>query len=219
MRRIILMTALLSLSFISAQIDLSNTRYGITIGPNYGGVKNAHNPSGQRLGFFGGVFALIPLDYDDMYYLQPEVLYLSAGETGKDDAVKNKPGYNAKYVNNYISVPINIKIYFSEYENEFFAFGGPRFDFLISQKVKNPSRPAYEINNYGKANSFNLDLGLGIGYSYRRYLEIYVKYDAGLSNTYPYLKNAPSEIETGDYHVPLKKSEQMVSLGLSYIFE
>ena len=220
MKKLILAFGILSVSFLSAQVDLSSTRFGITGGPNYSRVQNAHNPSGPRYSFYAGVLALIPIDDNNQFYLQPEVLYLSAGETGKDSNAKGKIGYDALYASNYISVPINFKGYFSEAESEFFAFAGPRFDFLIGQKITNPSRPAsYQVDNYGKAGAFNFNLGFGLGYSYKRQLEISAKYDIGLSDAFPNLKNSPSEVSTTDPDVAKRKSQQILSVGLSYIFK
>lgn len=223
MKKLLLITALLSIATISAQIDFSSTRFGITAGPNYSRVQNAHNPSGPRYAFFAGVVALIPIDNNNQFYFQPEVLYVAAGETGKDKNYKDRAnsGYDALYAADYISVPINFKGYFSEAESEFYAFGGPRFDFLISQKVEDPSRDIYNVGTppefYGTAGSFNFNLGLGVGYSYKRQLEIFAKYDIGLSNAYPDLKNSPEN--TIDPSVAKKKSQQILSVGLSYIFE
>ncbi|RZJ49573.1 MAG: PorT family protein [Chryseobacterium sp.] len=222
----ILLTSALALSTLSfAQIDFSSTRFGVTAGGNYSRVKNAHNPSGARFAFQGGVLALIPMGGSNQFYLQPEVTYYGAGESGKDKDAKNADGYNAVYANNYLSVPIYFKGYFSEAESEFFGMIGPRFNFLLSQNVKNvpASRPYYDpevtVPNYpqisGKANSFNFAVGLGIGYSYKRQLELALKYDLGVSNTYPNL----IEDFTKDPNTAKKKSEQVLSLSLSYIFE
>ena len=220
MKKIILTTALLSATLLFAQVDFRSTRFGITAGPNYSRVQNAHNSSGARYAFYAGVLALIPIDNNNQFYIQPEVLYLSAGENGDRKYEDLKGIAHATYATNYISVPINLKAYFSEAESEFFAFGGPRFDFLISQNIKNPSRPeSYSVNNFGKAGSFNFNLGAGVGYSYRRQLEVSLKYDAGLSDAFPNLKNSPAEIATNDPNVAKRKSQQIVSVGLSYIFQ
>ena len=220
MKKIILSTALLSAVLISAQIDFRSTRFGVTAGATYSRISNAHNPSGARFSGFGGVLALIPIDSNDQFYLQPQIEYLGAGESGKDKDAKGKDGYNAVYANNYISVPIYFKGYFSEAESEFFAMAGPKFNFLISQNVKDaPLRytvegdPATGVN--GKAATFNFAVGLGIGYSYRRQLEIAARYDLGLSNTYPGLMNEKGS----DSNIQKKKSEQVFSVGLSYVFQ
>jgi hypothetical protein len=221
-----LLTSALALSTMSfAQIDFSSTRFGVTAGGNYSRVKNAHNPSGARFAFQGGALALIPIGGANQFYLQPEVTYYGAGESGKDKDAKSADGYNAVYANNYLSVPIYFKGYFSEAESEFFGMIGPRFNFLLSQNVKNvpAGRPYYDpdvtVPNYpqisGKANSFNFAVGLGIGYSYKRQLELAVKYDFGVSNTYPNL----IEDFTKDPNTAKKKSEQVLSVSLSYIFD
>ena len=62
MKKIILGIALASATTLSAQIDFSSTRFGITAGGNYSRVKNAHNPSGPRFIFQAGALALIPMD-------------------------------------------------------------------------------------------------------------------------------------------------------------
>lgn len=200
-----------------AQIDLRSTEFGLVVGGTYSGVRNAHNPSGPRVSVLGGVTAQAPIGLAEQYYLQMEVLYFGAGETGKEKAAKGRPGYDALYANNYISVPFNFKAYFSEAESEFYGLIGPRLNFLIDQKVKNTNKPEYQKDSYGKANPFNLGIGAGVGFSYKRQLELALKYDIGLSNAYPDLKNSPSEI--GYAGTSKKKSEQVISLGLTYFFK
>lgn len=229
MKKLLLSTALCTATVLSAQIDFSSTRYGITGGATYSRVSHAHNPSGERFAGYGGFLALIPIDNNDQFYFQPGVEYLSAGETGKDKEAKGAPGYNAVYANNYISVPIYFKGYFSEAESEFFAMAGPKFNFLIGQKVSGDAPQAYTeegvnlvdaatgetYNVNGKAASFNFALGVGLGFSYKRQLEITGRYDFGLSDTYKGLKR-----EFGnDPNIQKRKSEQVISVGLSYIFQ
>jgi len=138
-------------------------------------------------------------------------------ETGKDKDFKGRPGYDAVYANNYISVPIYFKGYFSEAESEFFGLIGPRFNFLINEKVKNEHLSIYNPDKdpEAKANRFNFAMGAGLGYSYKRQLEFNVRYDFGFSNTYPKLKDYAS----GDPNAKKNKSEQVLSVGISYIFE
>ncbi|GAA5086288.1 hypothetical protein GCM10023210_07950 [Chryseobacterium ginsengisoli] len=222
MKKFLLASALAFSTMSFAQIDFSSTRFGVTAGGNYSRVKNAHNPSGPRFTVQGGVLALIPIGKENQFFLQPEVVYFGAGETGKDKDAKGIDGYNAVYANNYLSVPISFKAYFSEAESEFFGLIGPRFNFLLSQNVKNAPvlRPYYDPdvvdaslpNVNGKASKFNFGIGIGVGYSYKRQLELAARYDFGLSNTYPGLDHEPKGTDKG-------KSEQVLSLSLSYIFQ
>lgn len=88
----------------------------------------------------------------------------------------------------------------------------------MSQSIKNaPQRYTVEgeggVN--GKASSFNFALGVGAGFSFKRQLEITARYDFGLSNTYKGLMS-----ESGsDPNIAKRKTEQVFSLGLSYIFQ
>ncbi|WP_250255027.1 porin family protein [Chryseobacterium sp. Marseille-Q3244] len=223
MKKLLLASALTLSTLSFAQVQWKNTRFGVTAGLNYSRVSNAHNPSGPRYAFQGGALALIPVGKTNQFYIQPEVLYYGAGETGKDSDAKNASGYNAVYANNYLSVPLYFKGYFSESESEFFGFLGPRFNFLLNQNVKDApaTRPYYYPDGSdpsqppgvnGKANSFNWGIGFGVGYSYKRQLEVAVKYDLGLSDTYP---NLGKEKGGSDK----KKSEQVIALTLNYIFK
>ncbi len=216
----ILFGSLFMLSFFSnAQIDFRSTEFGVVAGGTYSRVKNAHNPSGPRYSVLAGVTAQVPMDDNQQFYLQAEVLYFGAGEGGDRKYEKAKGWEHAVYANNYLSVPLNFKAYFSEAESEFFGLIGPRFNFLIDQKVKNPARDSYREETFGKANSFNFGLGAGVGFSYKRQLEIALKYDIGLSDAFRDLKNSPEEIATLDANVAKKKSEQVISLGLTYFFK
>lgn len=222
MKKLLLASALTLSALSFAQVQWNNTRFGLTAGLNYSRVANAHNPSGPRFTFQGGALALIPVGKANQFFIQPEVLYYGAGETGKDKDAKGKDGYDAVYANNYLSVPLYFKGYFSEAESEFFGLIGPRFNFLVSQDVKNVpiSRPYYDPDVTdptqpgvdGKAKSFNWGLGLGVGYSYKRQLEVALKYDLGLSDTYPGLAKEKGGSDK-------KKSEQVIALTLSYIFK
>ena len=224
MKNLLIAAILLFSTFSFAQVDWSSTRYGATIGGNFSRVKNAHNPSGPIYAFQAGGLALIPIDEDDTFYLQPEIVFYGAGETGKDKNAKGSAGYNAVYSNSYISVPIYLKGYFSEAESEFFGMFGPRFNFAIAQKVTDPSRPYYSIegvdipgkgNVNGKVSPFSFALGFGLGYSYKRKLEITGKFDYGLSNIYKGLNNEPGN----DPNISKGKKEHVLSVGLNYIFD
>ena len=98
-KKIALSLSVFASFFSFAQIDFSSTRFGLTVGPTYSRVQNAHNPSSARVNFFAGAFAIIPVGGDDMFYLQPGVEYLGAGENGDN---------GTKYGGNYLSVPIFI---------------------------------------------------------------------------------------------------------------
>lgn len=192
-------------SMAFAQIDFSSTRFGVTAGPTYSRVQNAHNPSSARVSFYGGFLAIVPIGGDDMFYLQPEIEYLGAGENGQNSAV---------YASNYISVPVYFKAYFSEAESEFFGQLGPRFGFLMNQSIKSPSKYIYNTDQFGKAASFDFAISGGLGFSYKRKLEIFARFDYGITDNLPDLK-----VETQDPASLKAKKQHILSAGISYIFD
>lgn len=191
---------------IFSQVDFSSTRFGLIAGPTYSRIQNAHNPSSSRISFYGGALAIIPIGGDDMFYLQPQVEYLSAGEKGDGETV---------YANNYLSVPVYFKAYFSEAESEFFGQLGPRFGFLLSQKVENPSRSIYNVEEFGKAAALDLAISAGLGFSYKRKLEIVGRFDFGVSNNLPDLMGK----EPQDGATNSTKRQHVLSAGITYIFD
>ena len=193
-------------SMAFAQIDFSSTRFGVTAGPTYSRVQNAHNPSSARVSFYGGFLALVPIGGDDMFYLQPEIEYLGAGENGQNSAV---------YASNYIIVPVYFKAYFSEAESEFFGQLGPRFGFLMNQSIKNPSKTIYNTDQFGKAAAFDFAISGGLGFSYKRKIEIFARFDYGFTDTLPDLKGK----EPQDPNSFKNKKQHIVSGGISYIFD
>jgi hypothetical protein len=77
-----------------------------------------------------------------MFYLQPGVEYLGAGENG------------TMALNMEAITLVYFKAYFSEAESEFFGQLGPRFGFAMNQTIKNPSKPIYTTDTIWKDSSF-----------------------------------------------------------------
>ena len=89
-KKIVTSLFILAFSMSFAQIDFSSTRFGLIDGPTYSRIQNAHKPSSARVSFYGGFLALIPIGGDDMFYLQPEIEYLGAGENGQNSVSGSK---------------------------------------------------------------------------------------------------------------------------------
>lgn len=193
------------ISSLSFAQKTSNFRFGITASGNYSGVRGVHNPSQQKIGFNIGVVGIIPLDNSDQFYFQPQIEYVNAGEKGDN---------STKYTNNYINIPLLVKAYFSEAESEFFGILGPRIGFLVNQKIVDPSEPRYYIDQLGKANSLDLALVGGLGYSYKRKHEVSLKIDVGLSDVYKGLDDSGV-----DPQAAAKNTQNIITLGYTYFFD
>lgn len=218
MKKIVLIIAIFLCNFLNAQIEFSNTRFGVIAGPNISAVTNAHNPSSRRTAFMAGMFAEVPIDFYrcrceyNQLFIQAELLYVASGENG------SKYDEKRKYHADYLSIPIFLKGYLTKTANSFYGYGGPRFGFLVNQNVVNPpgDRPYY-AGEEGKAATFDFALAGGIGYSFNRKLEVSLRYELGLSNAYPDL-DIDYEV-SNDPEALKRKSQQIVSFGISYTFD
>ena len=202
------------ISKLNAQLDFRRAAYGAVAGPNYSIILHAHNPSSERYSFFSGIFARIPIGIEcacdnPKFYIQAQLEYIQSGEKG---------GEKTLYANNFLSLPIYIKAYPIKYnENSFFFIqAGPRFSYLVKQRVVNPAwgRP-YAINQDGKANNFDFSVSVASGISFtNRKNELLLRYDYSFTNALPNLDESEA---TGDPLARLRKIQHILSIGFSRV--
>jgi hypothetical protein len=75
-----------------------------------------------------------------MFYLQPEVEYLGAGENGDNSAVYGAITLVFLFILKHISLK----------QNQNFWSIRTRFGFLMNQSIKNPSKTIYNTDQFGK---------------------------------------------------------------------
>lgn len=204
---LLLLLFICSLLFSQSQPNVP--LYGFVGGFNKSGIDAAHNPSAKKNSFYLGALVRIPLNQGEKLYLQPQIEYFEAGEIGP------KNSYNPQksiYANNYLNIPIYLKYYFNDNDETFFVFGGPKFAYLINQKIKNPSQERYEEDKQGKANPFDFSISGGLGYKFLRYFEVVSRLDYGLTDTYP-------KIDDSYFDPKAKRVNNQVSgsIGISYL--
>lgn len=187
-----------------SQVNVMAIRYGVSAGPSVSRVNNAHNPSDSRYTFQAGAFALIPVHRNDMFYVQPQIEYIGGGERGLK---------TTQYFNEYVSIPVYFRAFFTEVESEFYGIFGPKVAFIVKQKVVDPEVPEYSMEGDGKAQPFNFGLSGGIGYSYRRKWEMQVRYDLGLTDTYPDI------YQSWDPETLKNKTQHNIVVGVNYVFD
>lgn len=212
--RIGVLLVLFNVIFINAQLDFRKTVIGMVAGPNYSQIQHAHNPSKPRVSFYMGVFARIPLGIlcsceTPKFYLQPQLEYVQTGEAGLKTTL---------YANNYLSIPIFLKTYPIKYNdrNFFFVQFGPRFSYLVGQRVVDPPRGRpYAISKDGKANNFDVSATIASGISFgERNHELLLRYDYSFTDAYPNLNEYAA---TGDPNAQLRKVQHIVSLAYSVV--
>lgn len=142
-------------------------RYGAKAGGNYTNLRLVHRESEPRIGGQIGGLVLIPIDNNDMFFVQPELVYSMQGEFWKTRDIKTNVFLN------YINVPVMAKLYISNQEDEFFVEAGPQFGFKIGENVERLEAPDQKFN------SFDFSVGLGFGYSINRDVEFNLRYNYG----------------------------------------
>lgn len=194
---------LATLFLFATETAFSQVRYGIRASAGLSNITNVHKESKSRESIQLGVNALIPISNDDLFFFEPEVNFSAQGEYYIPYQIKGAK--KQKVFMNYINIPLNAKMYFTDSESEFFATFGPFVGFKISDKVEKIDVKT-EIDNY-KYNSFDLGLSAGIGYSIDRSFEFSVRYYYGFVDQ---VKND---------NVNKTNNTSNLNFGISYIFD
>ncbi|WP_343658397.1 porin family protein [Chryseobacterium sp.] len=172
MKKLILGLALVAGTFTFAQKTSTSTssassspvRFGLKAGLNISSISNSN--ANSKAGFYGGVFANIPVAQD--FSVQPEVLYSGQGAKAKSNS-------NVKLNTDYIAVPVMLQ--YNLIPN-LYVEAGPQFAFLISAKGKD-NNASVDVKDDFK--TFDFGLGLGAGYYFTQNIGVNVRYTAGLS--------------------------------------
>ncbi|MDR2123042.1 MAG: PorT family protein [Flavobacteriaceae bacterium] len=162
----------------------SQIRFGIRGTVHASNVSNIHKESGSRIAGSLGALAQIPIGYSNQFFLQPEISYSLQGENDKGESYGVRR--DAQYFQNYINIPVYFRAYFSEADNEFFGEIGPQIGFLVFRKDKEEDTSIHE-GGYAfldKPQSIDISIGIGIGYSFLRRYEVFVRYNYGLTDVY-----------------------------------
>ncbi|WP_419494637.1 porin family protein [Chryseobacterium bernardetii] len=195
MKKILLGLALVAGTFSFAQKTSNNTasspvRFGLKAGLNISSLSDSDSKS--KAGFYGGVFANIPVAQD--FSVQPEVLYSGMG-------AKYKGNTDLKANLDYIAVPVMLQ--YNALPNLYLE-AGPQFGFLVSAKAKYNSS-SVDIKDGLK--TFDFGLGLGAGYYFTQNIGVNLRYVAGLTDIN---KNTPSGANSSKNGV--------FQIGLAYKF-
>ncbi|CAM3026005.1 PorT family protein [Chryseobacterium flavum] len=191
MKKIFLGLALIAGTFTFAQKTSTNTssspvRFGLKAGLNVSGLSN--DAWNSKAGFYGGVFANIPVAQD--FSIQPEVLYSGMGAKAESNS-------DVKLNMDYISVPVMFQ--YNALPNLYLE-AGPQFSFLLSSKLKDNSN-SLDVKDGMK--TFDFGLGIGAGYYFTPNIGVNVRYVAGLSDTLENRPNGTNSLKNNVFQVGL----------------
>lgn len=191
------------LTVVVFELGFSQVRFGLRGSAGITNITNVHQESKSRTGFQIGVSALIPILNNDILFFEPEINYSAQGEFYVPSKIY--PGADKqKIFMDYINIPLNAKLYFSDAENELFAVLGPYVGFKVGDTIERINKPT-EMDDY-KYNSFDMGATIGFGYSFNRSLEISIRYYYGFVD----------QVENDA--VDKNNSTSNLNFGVSYIF-
>ena len=179
MKKLFLGLGLVAGTFAFAQ---TSPTFGLKAGVNVSSISDdGFDDTKSKVGFNGGLFLNAPLS--EQFSIQPDVLYSQLG--AKTDYTFAGTTFENELKLDYITVPVMFQFRATP---SFYLEAGPEFGFLVSAKNK-----ATVSNNNGSAsdtgeldkddfNSFNMGLGLGLGYDITPNFGINARYVAGFSD-------------------------------------
>ena len=204
MKKIFFVFAILLSGFSFAQ----EVRWGATANVHSSSIEGIHDFSRGRIAPSVGLFMEIPLEtfqrsiYAPLrYYIYPVVEFSMEGE--KTILEQGRQYYR----NDFVAFALYGKfhLYRGYFENFYFMIG-PRAAYAVSVNFKGPNIE-YESGPLGDdiTNKWSFSASGAIGYVVSDNLEIYLRYDQGLSEVYPNYQDH-------------KTWNRLVGVGFSYSF-
>ena len=189
MKKLLVLFSVVLLGFAQGQ----SVKYGLTGSVHKGSIAGVHGVGKPAWGGSLGVFADIAIVPNDMYdsawlYFTPQLEVYTMGEKGDWD--EDKSNYQ-KYSNVYVGVPLYLKYFL---RGDIYLMFGPKFEFLVSEKtdegtaVKDATAAGFDPNNFGlgqKTASFGYGVSAKVGVKASDKLEVFLRFDRGLSKVYP----------------------------------
>lgn len=188
MKKITLLFTLFLLIKVSAQ---EKFKYGVTGNFHQGSITGVHDRSEGKFGGSLGFFTEWSLVENDVFdsawlYITPQIEYNMGGENA--DANKNVFS-KQRFSHDYVAMEVYLKYFFHKgnMKRDFFAFAGPKIEYLVRQKREVPDgydAVYYKFNLDNKINKFGYGVSAGIGLKINQRMETYLRYDQGFSKVY-----------------------------------
>ncbi|RDV16221.1 PorT family protein [Pontibacter diazotrophicus] len=190
----IIAAAALGFSFAAeAQTIAVGPRAGVNIAtqslPDFEN-DDAKEQAKEAIDYYTGTQFGAVLNYgiNDMFSLQPELLYVQKGYqfdmSAFEGGVFPSGNHTIYRKHNYLEIPVLAKVSIGEGPFRGFATAGPTLSYLMSGKIV-ADGDNYEIDFHGQVNRFELGASVGIGVSYDMgpgALNFDVRYGHGFTN-------------------------------------
>jgi len=202
MKKIILIIALISFSFVKAQDD-KMFDFGLVLGTNYSSTDdltisngisgiNQTVKSAKKMGVHGGLF--LQINFNEMY-VRPEVLYTMT-KTNYEDT---------DFDQTKIDVPV---LYGFKIIGPISLFAGPSFQYLLTTKLQDVDYNSIDIQSDLAVNG-----QIGLAVKFGKQVRLDVRYEKGISDNIISLKN-DNPLDNLQYDINAKPEQFMLSLSL-----
>lgn len=169
---------------LSAQVDPTDwVKYGVTAKVHSSAIRGIHANSTGRIAPAVGVFMQIPFiqRMRDHWFFVPMLEFSMEGERDED------PAGNKQFNHNYINIPLYIKYYFNFTngmgEKKLYLMGGPKVGYAISERTEG-NLNADDLAAQATFKPFSAGLSGVVGYNITPKLEVFGRYDQGLTSVY-----------------------------------
>ena len=167
----------LGLSIAASSLVFSQ-QFGIKGGMNVSTISDeGFDDTKSKVGYYAGVFMNVPVS--ESFSIQPEVLYNNLGS--KVSYTVSGTTYSSTLNLDYVAVPVMFQY---KATPQFYLEAGPEFGFLVNAKQKFDNGSSSIVTELDKEdfNSFNMGIGLGLGFDISKNVGLNARYVAGFSD-------------------------------------
>ena len=167
---------LLSISFILfSNLSYSQVSFAVKSGINIATVKDINSDPKNRVGWYAGGVANIPLH--KKFFLEPELLFSAKGYSGFANLNDTK---KTPVRLNYITAPILVGY---KIDNKTTLFVGPEIGYLVSVYYETPYNETFNVSNNFPV-KLDIELDIGLKYEIVKNAGIEIRYTYGFKNMY-----------------------------------
>ncbi len=168
--------------FLTAAVAVSSLtfaqQFGAKAGMNVSTISDeGFDDTKSKVGYYAGVFMNVPVS--ESFSIQPEVLYNNLGSKVSSTVLGTT--YSSTLNLDYVAVPVMFQY---KATPQFYLEAGPEFGFLVNAKQKFDNGSSSIVTELDKEdfNSFNMGVGLGLGFDISKNVGLNARYVAGFSD-------------------------------------
>jgi opacity protein-like surface antigen len=153
-------------------------QFGAKAGMNVSTISDeGFDDTKSKVGYYAGVFMNVPVS--ESFSIQPEVLYNNLGSKVSSTVLGTT--YSSTLNLDYVAVPVMFQY---KATPQFYLEAGPEFGFLVNAKQKFDDGSSSTVTELDKEdfNSFNMGVGLGLGFDISKNVGLNARYVAGFSD-------------------------------------